>query len=369
MTFSIPYTNLSSQTAEIKTELLSAVEAVLDSGNYILGPNVLEFEKKFASYCHAKYGVGVANGTSSLYLVLKAIGVKEGDEVITAPNSFISSASSIALTGAKPVFADISEDMNIDPLKIESAITPNTKAIIPVHLTGRPAQMDEIMRIAQKYNLFVLEDAAQAVGAKLHGKPVGAFGDAASFSLHPLKNLFAYGDAGIITTQHQDIYEKLLRSRNHGLKNRNDCEFFSFNERLDELHAAMLLVQLKHLEKWTEKRRQLAARYNQHLKNYVIVPEEGPQEYCVYQTYMIQADRRDELMKYLNAAGVDAKIHYPTPLYLQDAARYLCYSENDFPVTLKIASKILSLPVYTSLSFDQQDRIIEMIRKFYERGT
>ncbi|EKD72698.1 MAG: glutamine-scyllo-inositol transaminase, partial [uncultured bacterium] len=136
-----------------------------------------------------------------------------------------------------------------------------------------------------------------------------------------------------------------------------------------ELHAAMLLVQLKHLEKWTEKRRQLAARYNQHLKNYVIVPEEGPQEYCVYQTYMIQADRRDELMKYLNAAGVDAKIHYPTPLYLQDAARYLCYSENDFPVTLKIASKILSLPVYTSLSFDQQDRIIEMIRKFYERGT
>ena len=154
MTFSIPYTNLSSQTAEIKTELLSAVEAVLDSGNYILGPNVLEFEKKFASYCHAKYGVGVANGTSSLYLVLKAIGVKEGDEVITAPNSFISSASSIALTGAKPVFADISEDMNIDPLKIESAITPHTKAIIPVHLTGRPAQMDEIMRISQKYNLF-----------------------------------------------------------------------------------------------------------------------------------------------------------------------------------------------------------------------
>lgn len=365
MKLTIPYTNLAYQTAEIKKELMTAVEDVLDSGHYILGPHVLEFEKKFASYCNVKYSVGVANGTSSLYLVLKAIDVKNGDEVITAPNSFIASASSIALAGAKPVFVDIRKDMNIDPNKIESAITPSTKAIIPVHLTGRPAPMDEINRIAKKYNLFVLEDAAQAVGAKLNGKPVGSFGDAASFSLHPLKNLFAYGDAGIITTHHQTIYEKILRSRNHGLKNRNDCEFFSFNERLDELHAAMLLVQFKYLKKWTEKRRKLAFRYNENLKDDVIVPEEGPNEYCVYQTYMIQAERRDELMKHLNTAGVDAKIHYPTPLYLQEAAQYLQYNKDDFPETLKITSKILSLPIYHSMTFNQQDYVIDLIRKFY----
>lgn len=361
----IPYTNLAFQTTGIKTELLAAVEEVLDSGHYILGPQVLEFEKQFASYCHAKHSVGVANGTSSLYLVLKAIGVKEGDEVITAPNSFIASASSIALTGAKPVFVDIRNDMNIDPDKIQSAITPSTKAIIPVHLTGRPAPMNEIMEIARKYNLFVLEDAAQAVGAKLNGKIVGSWGDAASFSLHPLKNLFAYGDAGIITTQHQYIYEKMMRSRNHGLKNRNDCEFFSFNERLDELHAAMLLVQLKYLNQWTEQRRQRAFKYNENLRDYVMVPEEGPDEYCVYQTYMIQADNRDELLNHLNASGVDAKVHYPTPLYLQEAARYLNYKENDFPETLKINSKILSLPMHHSMTPDQQDYVIEQIRKFY----
>ena len=225
MNITIPYTNLASHTAEIKTELLSAVEEVLDSGHYILGPHVSKFEKKFAEYCHAKYGIGVANGTSSLYLVLKAIGINKDDEVITAPNSFIATASSIALTGARPVFVDIRQDMNIDPSKIESAITPLTKAIIPVHLTGRPAPMDEIIKIAKKHNIFVLEDAAQAVGAKLNGQPVGSWGDAASFSLHPLKNLFAYGDAGIITTQSQNIYDRILSSRNHGLKNRNDCEF------------------------------------------------------------------------------------------------------------------------------------------------
>ena len=365
MSLTIPYTNLGHQTREIKKELLHAVEEVLDSGHYILGPKVSEFEKKFAAFCHAKYGMGVANGTSSLYLVLKAIGVKEGDEVITVPNSFIASASSIALTGAKPVFVDIREDMNIDPDKIEQAITPATKAIIPVHLTGRPARMDTIHDIAKKYNLFVLEDAAQAVGAKLKGRYVGSWGDAASFSLHPLKNLFAYGDAGIITTQHQNIYENILLSRNHGLKNRDECKFFSFNERLDELHAAMLLVQLKYFEQWTEKRRQFAFRYNQYLREHVVVPEEGPDEHCVYQTYMIQADKRNELLHYLNAAGVDAKIHYPIPLHLQEAARYLQYSENDFPVTRKITAKILSLPVNHSITFDQQDHIIDLIRKFY----
>jgi len=365
VSFHIPYTNLGSQTAEIKKELLQAVEQVLDSGHYILGPSVSQFEKEFSNYSQAKYGIGVANGTSSLYLVLKAIGVKEGDEIITAPNSFVASASSIALAGARPVFVDIRKDLNMDPAKLEAAITPRTKAIIPVHLTGRPARMAEIMEIAKKHHLFVLEDAAQAVGATLNGKKVGSWGDAASFSLHPLKILYAYGDAGIITTQHQYIYEKLLRARNHGLKNRNDCEFFSFNERLDELHAAMLLVQLKHIDKWTEKRRQLALRYNQALKNVVEVPEEGPGEYCVYQTYMIQADKRDALLTYLSEAGVDAKVHYATPIHLQEAARYLGHTTEDFPETVLMSTRILSLPLYHSMTFAQQDRVIELIRKFY----
>src|SRR3990167_2704530 len=351
--FSIPYTNLSSQAAEIKTALLQAVEYVLDSGHYILGPHVSQFEKEFASYCQATHSIGVANGTSALYLVLKALGIKEGDTVITAPNSFIASAAAIALTGAKPVFVDICKDMNMDPSKLEEAITSSTKVIIPVHFTGRPARMPEILAIAKKHHLFVLEDAAQAVGAKLNEKRVGGWGDAASFSFHPLKNLFAYGDAGMITTQHNDLYNILLRTRNHGLKNRNDCESFSFNERLDELHAAMLLVQLKHLEKWTEKRRKLAFRYNTHLQSYVDTPEEGPGEYHVYQTYMIQADHRDRLMKYLNDAGVEAIIHYPTPIHLQTAANYLQYRKEDFPETLNITSRILSLPLHPSMTFEQ----------------
>lgn len=363
----VPYVDLGNQTAEIKKELLNAVEKVLDSGHYILGPHVAQFEKEFSQYCQAQRAVGIANGTSSLYLVLKSLGIQKGDEVITAPNSFIASASSIALTGAKPTFVDIRSDMNMDPNKLESAITPQTKAIIPVHLTGRPAAMPEILEIAKKYNLFVLEDAAQAVGATLNNKRVGSWGDAASFSLHPLKNLFAYGDAGIVTTQREDIYENLLIARNHGLKNRSDCEFFSFNERLDELHAAMLSIQLKHFEKWTAKRRELAFRYNQELKKYVEVPEEGAGEYCVYQTYMVKADQRDSLLAFLNANKVDAKVHYPTPIYLQEAARYLGHQENDFPETLRASQRIISLPLYPTMTNEQQHHVIDLIRKFYAR--
>ncbi len=362
----IPYVNLGALTQEIKAELLDALEKVLDSGHYILGPHVANFENEFAHFCQTNYAVGVANGTSSLYLILKALGIGEGDEVITAPNSFIASASSIALTGARPVFADVcAKDMNLDPQKLETAITSRTKAIMPVHLTGRPAKMKDIMEIAKEYNLFVLEDAAQAVGAKLHGKPVGSLGDAASFSLHPLKNLFAYGDAGIITTSRKDLQEKIMVSRNHGLINRSDCDFFSFNERLDELHAAMLLVQMKYLKEWTERRRTLAFRYNEALKSHVDVPEEGAGEYCVYQTYMIQTDKRDALLKYLQAHQVDVKIHYPKPIHLQKAANYLNYTAKDFPEATKLAGRILSLPLYPTLTYSQQDHIIELIRKFY----
>jgi dTDP-4-amino-4,6-dideoxygalactose transaminase len=365
--YAVPYTALSQQVAEVKKELVSAFETVLDSGQYILGPEVRPFEQEFAAYCQAEYAVGIANGTCALHLVLRGLGLRDGDEVITAPNSFIASASSIALTGARPVFVDVGPDLNMDPNQIEDAITTRTKAIMPVHLTGRPARMDAIMEIAERHNLFVLEDAAQAIGTEFKGKRTGSLGHAGCFSLHPLKNLHAFGDGGMMTTNDQTIYEQMLLARNHGLRNRDACEFWSFNCRLDEVQAAMLRIQLKHLDKWTEKRRQLAFRYNDLLRPYVDVPDEGPDEYCTYQTYVVQAARRDELRQYLNENGVQALVHYPTPLHLQPTAQYLGYSADQFPMTMKAASRIMSLPLYPELSYAQQDRVVEVIADFYKQ--
>jgi len=366
--FTVPYTALASLASEVKSELMAAFEDVLDSGRYILGPEVSHFEREFADYVQVKYAVGVASGTCSLHLVLGGIGLEEGDEVITAPNSFVASASTVALVGARPVFVDIGADLNLDPNLIEAAVTPKTKAIVPVHLTGRPARMEEILDVAERHNLFVLEDAAQAISSRLHGRPVGSWGNAACFSLHPLKNLHAFGDGGMLTTNDPSIKDRMLKARNHGLGERDQCEFWSFNCRLDEVQAAVLRVQLKHLDRWTEDRRRLAFRYNELLSPYVDVPVEGPGEYCSYQTYMVQAERRDELQRFLNENGVQALVHYPTPLHLQPAAKSLGYTVEDFPVTMVAASRILSLPLYPSLSHSQQDQVVELIRDFYLRN-
>ena len=365
-TLQVPYVAFPQQVAKIKTELMQAVEGVLDSGMYVMGEKMREFEREFAAYCGAEYGAGVANGTCSLHLVLRGIGVESGDEVITVPNSFIASAGAIGVIGAKPVFVDVQDDMNIDPEQIELAITPRTKAIMPVHLTGRPAKMDRIMEIAKSNGLIVIEDAAQAVGAKYKGRLVGAIGDAGCFSLHPLKNLHAFGDGGMMITNDKKLYDTILMSRNHGLKNRDECDFWSLNCRLDEMQAAMLQVQLPYLNEWTEQRRQLAFRYNELLKPYVDVPEQGEDEYCVYQTYVVQADNRDALLAALKESGVEANVHYPRPLHMQAAARDLGYREDQFPVTQKLASRILSLPLYPELTHDQQDYIAEQVSKFYE---
>lgn len=367
--YTVPYTALAREASLIKDELLQAVENVLDSGHYILGPEVTAFEREFAEYCQTKFSVGVANGTCALHLVLRGVGLKEGDEVITAPNSFIASASSIALSGAKPVFVDIGDDGNMDPEKLEGVITNRTRAIVPVHLTGRPAKMLDIMDIAERYKLFVLEDAAQAVGASLRGKRVGSWGHAACFSLHPLKNLHAFGDGGIVTSQDPDLLAQLCKSRNHGLANREQCDFWSFNSRLDELQAAMLRVQLRHLDSWTEARRKLALRYNNLLRPYVEVPEEGPGEYCVYQTYVVKAEKRDDLKQYLNVNGVEALIHYATPIHLQPAAKNLGYSASDFPKTMQHVSKIMSLPLYPTLTDAQQDYVVKLISTFYSHAS
>ncbi len=361
----IPYVNLGAQSKNHKQELMDSVSKVIDSGNYILGNEVKEFEKEFSNYCGTTHSIGVANGTCALHLSLKSLGIGAGDEVITAPNSFIASASSIALTGARPVFADIRPDLNIDPVKIEAAVTSRTKAIIPVHLTGRPAQMDAILSIAKKHSLAVIEDCAQAVGAKWKNKRVGSMGDVGCFSLHPLKNLYAFGDAGMVVAKDLNFTERLTKARSHGFKNRTECDFWSFNCRLDEMQAAMLRVQLCKLDEWTETRRQLAFFYNENLKKYVVVPEEQSNEYCVYQTYMIRADRRDSLSDYLIQNGVDVKIHYPIPIHMQKAAESLGHKAGDFPETMKAAGDILSLPLYPGLKKSQQERIVETIRNFY----
>ncbi len=362
----VPYTNFSLKTASVRQEMVKAFEQVLDSGRYIYGPEMLAFEAEFARFCGAKYSQGVANGTCGLHLVLRTIGVGAGDEVITVPNSFVATAASIALVGAKPVFVDVAEDTNIDPEKIEGAISPRTKAIIPVHLAGRPAKMVAVNKVAQRHGLFVLEDAAQAVGAKLDGVRTGNLGDAASFSLHPLKNLHAFGDAGIVTTENESLSLKLRLIKEHGLSSRDKCEFFGYNCRLDELQAALLRVQLRELDRWTEERRKLAFRYHQLLRQFVAVPEEAHGEFHVYQTYVIQADRRDQLKEYLVERGVEVVVHYPIPIHMQPAASGLNYLPEAFPVTLHQSRRILSLPLYPGLTHSQQDYIAELVAQFYK---
>lgn len=361
----VPYTNLGQQSQSIKPDLMKAVEGVIDGGNYILGPSVAEFEKQFAEYCGASYSIGVANGTCSLWMIYRALGIGPGAEVITAPNSFLASASTVVLAGARPVFADISADLNIDPQKVEDAITPRTRAILPVHLTGRPAKMDDILDIAKRHNLVVIEDAAQAVGAKYKGKRVGGIADIASFSLHPLKNLYAFGDAGMITLKDKGLDETLRKARVHGLRTRTDCDFWSFNSRLDEIQAAMLLVAIKKLPEWIEERRRLARIYNQELGGLVRVPLENADEYCVHQTYVIRSQNRDKLHDFLIANGVEVKIHYPVPIHMQKAAADLGYSAGDFPETMRAVSEILSLPLYPGMTSTQQSYVIQKIREFY----
>ena len=361
----IPYTSFPKLHAPIRAELIKAFEDVLDSGRYIQGPECEAFESEFAEYCGAPFATGIANGTCSLHLMLRTIGVGSGDEVITAPNSFIASASTIALAGARPVFVDVSGDMNINTDQIERAITPRTKAIVPVHLAGRPARMHEINDIARRHELFVLEDAAQSVGASLQGKRVGAWGDAASFSLHPLKNLHAIGDAGILTVKDPSLLKQISIRKNHGLTSRERCELWSFNCRLDELQAALLRIQLRALNECNTERRRLAFRYNSLLDRFVEVPKEGQDEHHVYQTYVVHAERRDELQAFLRAQGVEALVHYPIPIHLQPAAKELGYSAKDFPETMKQSGRILSLPLYPGMTDEQQVYVADLFSRFY----
>ena len=362
----VPYVALALRARRVKSELMAAIERVIDHGIYILGPEVEEFERRFAAYCGTRYAVGVADGTAALILALRAVGVGPGNEVITAPNSFAASASSAALLGATPRFVDVRrEDLNMDPALLEAAITPRTKAIVPVHLTGHPADMEAIVKIADRHGIPVIEDAAQSVGTLYHGRKTGSIGQLGCFSLHPLKNLHAIGDAGVITTNDEPLYRWLLKARNHGLKSRDEVEFWSTNSRIDTVHAAVLTVMLGHLDTWIAERRAIAAEFSAALRDVVGVPTEAPGCVHTYQTFMITAERRPALLQHLRGRGIDAKVHYAITIPQQDAARSLGHRPEDFPIATWLAERIVSLPLYAEMTQAQRTAVIEGVRSFY----
>ena len=311
--FTVPYTDFPAQNAGVRDELRGAFDAVLDSGHYIQGPNVAAFEREFADFCEAPYATGVANGTCSLHLVLRSMGVGPGDEVITAPNSFFASAAAISLVGATIVFADVIEDSNIDPDAIEAAITDRTRAIMPVHLTGRPVDMVRIQAIADVHGLGILEDAAQAVGSSFRGQKVGSWGTAASFSLHPLKSLHAFGDAGIVTARDERIISDVALRKNHGLVDRGTCAEWSFNCRLDEVQAALLRVQLRNVDAKIAERRRLAHRYHELLRDLTACGKPAYTESSLVPVHLFPAYAPPPLLPLWDAAVVDA----PSPRPLQ----------------------------------------------------
>ena len=364
----IPYVNIAAQHAPVKAELSRAVAGVIDHGMFILGPEVDEFEKRFAELCGVRYAVGVNSGTDALILALRALGIGPGDEVITVPNSFVASTSCIMLVGARPVLVDVREDYNMDPAQLEQAVTSKTKAILPVHLTGRPADMDPILEVARTHGLHVVEDCAQAVLAEYRGQRVGSFGTIGCFSLHPLKTLNACGDGGVLTTNDEGLDEQLKILRNIGLRTRDGCVIWSGNSRLDTLQAAIVLVKMKYLDAWTEKRRANAAFYQRALAGVpgLQVPNDRSFEKAVYHTFVIQAERRDELKQHLADNGVGTAIHYPVPIHLHKAAEGLGYGPGSFPVTERQAKRILSLPVYPELRTEELEYVVQTIRKFYE---
>ncbi len=367
MSMKVPYVNLAAQHSAIKERLLAAVGNVLDHGQFILGSEVGEFERQFADLCGVRYAVGVNSGTDALILALQALGVGPGDEVITVPNSFVASASCIALVGARPVFVDVGEDYNMKSDLIERAITPRTKAILPVHLTGRPADMDAIMEVAEARGLHVLEDCAQAVCAEYKGRRVGSVGSVGCFSLHPLKTLNACGDGGVLTTSDVGLHEDLKALRNHGLQNADRYDAWGHNSRLDTLQAAILLVKLEYVEEWTEKRRRNARLYQGSLAELdkVDVPLDMGHERAVYHTFVIQAEDRDALRSYLGERGIGTGVHYPVPIHLQKAAASLGYGPGSFPLAERQAERILSLPVYPELKEDQIEYVVDCVTSFY----
>ncbi|CAG0942286.1 partial UDP-2-acetamido-2-deoxy-ribo-hexuluronate aminotransferase, partial [Candidatus Brocadiaceae bacterium] len=351
----IPFVDLRKQYAPLKQEILSGIERVLDSMQLFLGENVQQLEKDFAQYSGVAYGIGVSDGTTALQILLRALDIGQGDEVITVSHTFIATAEAILLVGARPVFVDIDPNTCLmDVSQIESRITSRTKAILPVHLYGQMVDMDPLLEIAKKHNLRVIEDACQAHGAEYKGRKAGSMGDGGAFSFYFSKNLGAYGEGGFVTTNDAEIASKVRMLRDHGSKTRYHHDILGFNARLDEIQAVVLRAKLPHLAEWNEKRREHARLYNELLKGTSTIPmSELPGATPIYHLYVIRVPKRDELQSFLKDNGIFTGIHYPIPIHLQKAMEFLGYKQGNLPVTEQMVTEILSLPMYAELSNDE----------------
>jgi dTDP-4-amino-4,6-dideoxygalactose transaminase len=349
-------------------EYLAEVRSLVLSTDFTLGQAVAKFEQNFAKLCQLPYAVGVGSGTDALILSLKIFGIGRGDEVITAPNTYIATVGAIAMTGATPVFVDINADFTINSNLIEQAITPRTKAIIPVHFGGNVADMPAIMEIARRHHLLIIEDACMAIAATFNQQPVGSWGETTCFSLHPLKNLNVWGDGGIIVTRSSELYAKLQAFRNHGLINRDEAIMFGHNSRLDSLQAVVANRLIKDAEWITSQRIAYAQKLDQgfaDLNEFIAIPPRPSYIKQVYHLYILRVKQRDRLLAYLHEHGIEAKIHWPIPVHLQKTAAYLGYKLGDFPVTEADMQTTISLPLHQHLTTDEIDYMIEKVRCFY----
>lgn len=366
-----PFLDLKAQFRSIRAEVLTAAERVLESQQLILGPDVARLEEEIGELVGCRYAIGCASGSDALLLALAVLGVGSGDEVITSPFTFVATAGSIARLGARPVFVDSdAETYNISPESVEAAITPRTKAIMPVHLFGLPAAMEEITRIAERHGLAVVEDAAQAIGATYQGRPIGSIGQIGCFSFFPSKNLGGAGDGGMVTTNDSTLAERLRTLRVHGNRIKYCSETLGVNSRLDSLQAAILRVKLRHLEDWTSARREHATLYRKlvaqaGLEELVCLPVEPSQSRCVYNQFVIRTSERDALRAHLTRSGIPTEIYYPLPLHLQPAFAYLGQSHGDFPNAESASREVLALPVFPEMTEIQQRTVVSAISDFF----
>ena len=360
----IPILDLTEQYRTLKSEIDRAVTEVFESGHYINGPNVKALEDEIAAYAGTQFAVGLNSGTDALHLALRALDIGPGDEVITTPFTFVATTEAIGIVGATPVFIDIHPGtFNIDPALIEAAITPRTKAILPIHLYGHPAPMYDILAIAKKHGLAVVEDCAQAIGASIDGKRVGSFGDIGAFSFFPSKNLGAYGDGGMVTTDRKDLADRMRSLRAHGGRVKYHHEELGVNSRLDEVQAAILRVKLPHLDAWIERRRQNAAWYTQNFAGLVQTPLETPGTLHVYHQYTVRVENRDRVQKQLTDAGIQTMVYYPVPLHLQEVHQNLGLKAGTFPHSERAAREVLSLPMFPELHAEQRAAVREALQQ------
>ncbi len=363
----IQLVGLFDQYQTIKPEIDAAIESIITSSAFVGGEEVRKFETEFAAYCEAKACVGVGNGTDALYLTLRAMGIGAGDEVITVAHTFIATSEAITMTGATPVFVDITEDtMLMDPALVEKAITPRTRAIVPVHLYGQPCDMDAIMEIAERHGLKVVEDAAQAHGARWRGRRAGSIGDAGCFSFYPGKNLGAFGDAGAVVSQDEDLIERIRMLANHGRLEKYTHKMEGVNSRLDGLQAAILRVKLRHLDEWNESRRRLADYYIERLTfPDLVLPVVHKSAHPVWHLFVVRTAERERLQAQLKREGVATGVHYPVPLHVQPAYEHMAIPRGTLPVTEKVAKEVVSLPMYPDLTEEHIDSVCSALAGVY----